>query len=555
MNDLYTLLITHGTWQLVVFLAVVLLLSWRFAPAGRQRPAALAILLTVIHEFLVYGLPDDPAHPIPAEAVFAIDLTAGAAWVISAAHLLFDIALARMRVFRPVIVRDLTIIGCVGFCAIFAAGHAGFALSGVIATSAVLTAVIGLSLQDTLGNVIGGISLQLDQSLAVGDWIRVGDLKGRVVQIGWRCTTIETNDWETILLPNSVLMRGSVVILARRAGGARLWRRAVKFNVALHATPAQIIGIVQAALATADIQQVAADPAPSCICTGIDHGSGAYSLRYWLNDPLHDDSTDSRVRSVVIASLAREGLAVTAPFTAVALHRADPMAGQDVEPAGDHEATHREALLAGIPLFAGMTTAERSFTAKSLTPWPVAAGERLIRAGDAGDNLFIIARGKFNVEISGDHQTINVARLGRGVIIGEMSLLTGTARTATVTAVTDALCYRLDHATVVTLTSERPELLEQLGRMLAERAESNQDAQRRASQHHGSNEESGHGTRLLKRMRAWLKPGKAEAVPTSAPGAAVATTMGVFSADQALEFTGKRAHAAAGNEPAQPHDS
>ncbi len=87
---------------------------------------------------------------------------------------------------------------------LFLLSHHGVNLSGIIATSAVPTTVIGFSLQDTLGNVIGGVSLQAERSIAVGDWVRIGDIEGRVRETRWRQTSIESRDWDTVVIPNGI---------------------------------------------------------------------------------------------------------------------------------------------------------------------------------------------------------------------------------------------------------------------------------------------------------------------------------------------------------------
>ncbi len=458
----------------------------------------MAALLGVAHGALVMTTTwGGPSQPPSGELVFACELSATAAWIVGVAHLAFDVVLIRLGILKPAIIRDLTILALVGIAAALGAARAGFALSGVIATSAVLTAIIGLSLQDTLGNIIGGVSLQMDQSLSVGDWIRIQDLKGRVVQIGWRCTTIETNDWETILIPNSVLMRGSVVILARRSGSAALWRRWVRFHAPISVPPATVIHLVQAALDAADIPHRAVDPSPTCICTGIDHGCASYAVRYWLTDPLHDDSTDSRTRSVVVAALARAGIPLATPIQNLNVHRTDPVVLGEEPPA---------RLLANIPLFAGLTATELELLSRHLVAWPVATGERLMRAGEPGDCLYVVARGKFSVEITDPGGLrIHVARLGRGTIAGEMSVLTGAPRNATVTALTDSLCYRLGRSAFKTLTDQRPELLEEFSFLLSERQEGNEQAQRDVRDRRLAAQDIGQGSRILQRMRDWLQ--------------------------------------------------
>src|SRR5262249_59283316 len=130
--------------------------------------------------------------------------------------LLFGVLLARIHLRAPRILRDL-LAAATSIVAILAvADRLGFPLTGVLTTSAILTAVLGFAMQDTLGNVLGGLALQLDNSIAVGDWVKVGDLRGRVAEIRWRYTAIETRNWETVIIPNGMLMKGQVVVDGRR---------------------------------------------------------------------------------------------------------------------------------------------------------------------------------------------------------------------------------------------------------------------------------------------------------------------------------------------------
>jgi small-conductance mechanosensitive channel len=96
--------------------------------------------------------------------------------------------------------------------------------SSLLTTSALITAVLAFSMQDTLGNVLSGVALQLDNSLRVGDWIKLDDLTGRVVQIHWRQTTIRTRNSEVVIVPNSQLMRGKFTVFGRADIRAWPWR-------------------------------------------------------------------------------------------------------------------------------------------------------------------------------------------------------------------------------------------------------------------------------------------------------------------------------------------
>jgi small-conductance mechanosensitive channel len=111
-------------------------------------------------------------------------------------------------------------------------------LTGIIATSAVLTAVIGLSFQDTLGNMMAGMALQLEHAVRVGDWIKIDGQEGLVKEVRWRHTAVETRNWDTIIIPNSALMKTPVTVLGRRTGQPRQHRQWVYFNVDFRFTPA-----------------------------------------------------------------------------------------------------------------------------------------------------------------------------------------------------------------------------------------------------------------------------------------------------------------------------
>src|SRR5256885_17169044 len=109
--------------------------------------------------------------------------------------------------------------------------RSGVQLSGIIATSAVVTVVLGLSLQATLGNVLGGIALQLDDSIHLGDWLQLPNgQQGKVKAIRWRHTVVETRTWYTVIVPNASLLTHTILILAPAAATPTQHRRGGSFN-------------------------------------------------------------------------------------------------------------------------------------------------------------------------------------------------------------------------------------------------------------------------------------------------------------------------------------
>ena len=133
------------------------------------------------------------------------------------------------------------------------------------------------------------------------------------MDIRWRSTSVETRNWETVVIPNSVLMKAKFSVLGKRVGQPEQWRRWVWFNVDYGIPPVRVIEIVQKAIQGADIPLVAKQPAPNCIMMDFDKSSARYAVRYWLTDLANDDPTDSAVRTHIYAALTRAGIRLPVP--------------------------------------------------------------------------------------------------------------------------------------------------------------------------------------------------------------------------------------------------
>ncbi|PYS24211.1 MAG: hypothetical protein DMF72_06700, partial [Acidobacteria bacterium] len=168
----------------------------------------------------------------------------------------FEVFLESVRLKPPRIMRDLLLALSYVVAAITILSKYTD-LTGIIATSAVLTAIIGLSFQDTLGNMMGGMALQMERAIGVGDWIRIDNQEGMVKEIRWRHTSIETRNWDTIVIPNSALMKSHVTVLGRRSGQPRQRRQWVYFNVDFRYSPTEVIDIVETALRAEPIANLA----------------------------------------------------------------------------------------------------------------------------------------------------------------------------------------------------------------------------------------------------------------------------------------------------------
>lgn len=376
-------------------------------------------------------------------------------------------ALNRIGFDTPPILRELSGALMLLVVVVLAAKREGVDVSGLITTSAVLTAVIGLSLQDTLGNVMAGLVLQSDQSLRVGDWVRVESHNGRIREMRWRYTTIQTRNGETVFMPNSRLVRGDVVVLGRVDEGPIQWRRWVYFNVDFRHPPGDVVQTVTDSLAAAPIVGVATSPTPSCVLMSFEESYGRYAVRYWLTDIQNDDPTDSLVRGRIYFALERVGIPLSIPAEARFITKETETRRARKE---RDDIARRIQALSRIEFFDALDEDDRRELADAMTRAPFAAGEIITRRGAVAHWLYLMVEGEASVRSDdGSDPRREVAQLGPGEFFGEMSLLTGAPRGATVVALTHVECFRLDKEAFQRLLSRRPELAERFATVLGER--------------------------------------------------------------------------------------
>jgi small-conductance mechanosensitive channel len=417
---------------------------------------------------------------------------------------LFRLALPFVGKQPPRIIEDLAIIVVYvgyGFAQLRAAG---VDLGSLITTSAILTAVIAFAMQDTLGNVLAGLAIQLDNSVQVGDWVKVDKLAGRVRDIRWRSTLLETRDWETVVIPNSMLMKSRVAILGRREGAPTQWRRQLEFMVDPGVPPARVIATLEDEMRELAIPNVARAPAPTVVLKGFNEGNLVYELRYFLTEILEDDSTDSMVRVHLFATLQRAGIRVAEPQRTVHAISRDEAHAATVR---RRELTRRVQTLSGVALFASLADTEKADLAEGLQYAPFARGDVITKQGNVAHWLYIISFGEAEVlyEPPNGGMPRVVGTLRAGEFFGEMALLSGDARSATVIAKTDVECYRLDRAAFQALLGARPELAEEVKRVVSSR---NTDLEhvREAAAAAGDGSREIRTPNLLGRLRRFFTP-------------------------------------------------
>ncbi len=470
MNGHYkitTLLYSEVAWLLVLALALAIALI-RFRPSERNvyLNTLWVFLLGVVGQAVAIGL--DAIVPGVAAAVNTISR------FVSAIALIRLVGFAAFRLFMPLmgrewprIVEDVVILVLYVIYGFVQLRAAGLDLSSIVTTSAILTAVLAFAMQDTLGNLLGGLAIQIDNTIQVGDWVAIDGLQGQVRDIRWRSTLIETRTWETVIIPNSQIMKGRVQILGKREGRPLQWRRSIRFMVDPRVPPARVIATVNEEMRDVPISHVARQPAPNAVLHGFVHGNLEYEQRYWLTDLMEDEMTDSMVRMHLFAALQRAGIRIAEEQRTVHGISRDEAHAEAVR---KREIDRRLEMLRGVDLFTVLSENEMTEIADRLQYAPFARGDVITKQGNVAHWLYIIMFGEAEVRFepqSGAAQLISTLRPGQ--FFGEMALLTGDTRSATVVAKTDVECYRLEGKAFQGLLLKRPEIAEGMARVIAER--------------------------------------------------------------------------------------
>jgi small-conductance mechanosensitive channel/CRP-like cAMP-binding protein len=448
------------------------LITMRFKPDLRR--SMLVTLLIVVLGLAGLGVLSR-FEPIPAHLTIAVIPREICLLIVALGNFriwiafLGNVLLARRAV--PRILGEVSMFLSLAVYALFRMDALGVNLTAITVSSTVVLGAIGFAAQATLNNLIGGISLQLDNTYRIGDWIEIEGVTGEVVSIRWRYTAIATITNVTIIIPNGELMKGKVTLLGRRGDERVGWRRPIEFGVGYEWTPGQVLAVVHSALERLEVPLVAVQPRAHCVCAGFDASAIKYVVYYWLTEIKSYLETDSRVRVHVYAALGRAGMEIPISRQDLYLHSARTMAATT----GASGQKSRVSLLRSLELFAPLTDDETHALAAQLRPAPMAPGDMITKQGEPSDSLYILARGEVAIYRDSDHRQGRklLAKLSAPAFFGEMGLLTGQARTATIIAESEVLCYRLDKRGFEAIIQARPELAEAISRTVTARQTAN----------------------------------------------------------------------------------
>lgn len=361
----------------------------------------------------------------------------------------------------PAIVQDVLVI------AIFMVVATLLLREQLLTTSAVGAVVVGFALQDTLGNLFAGLAIQIEKPFRVGHWIQVSGREGQVQEITWRATKLRTKDGEFLIVPNSVVSKDPVLNYSEPTVANSV---SVEVGVSYLTPPNEAKAAILQAVVNAPLALAA--PPPNVLVRGFGSSSVDYVAYFWVDDYGLEREARDQVRSNIWYEFRRRNIEIPYPIQVEHSREELPVRSeQDVQRAAER--------LASVELFATLPPESRHALSTAAGHRLFAAGEAIVRQGADGDSMFVVLTGRVRVVLEPSGQELAV--IAAGGFFGEMSMLTGEPRTATVRAVEDALVLEITAAHFRELAAGNPALLDHISTVVSSRRTGLDDAKAAAA--------------------------------------------------------------------------
>jgi small-conductance mechanosensitive channel/CRP-like cAMP-binding protein len=347
---------------------------------------------------------------------------------------------------------------------------AGLSVTGIVTASGATAIVLGIALQAVIQDLFSGLAINFEGSYGIGDWLTIFSehaepLYGRVTHISWRSTYLTLNDGTQVMVPNHTVTANPVMNHSRPLEPKR-----ISVEICLDnriPTDRAVDLLLGEAFKATRVKGVSRSPEPSVLIGRMDADAVYYDVRFYYRP---DEIEPSRARSAVltpILDVVQKG-ELPRPVTQVELSKPPDL----VFTFGEEE---QRDWIKQAPLFESSLGPEHvDILIKSSHPVEVPKGSVLMKQGDTGSSMFIIMEGAASVTIetdTGRSHEVNI--LAAGDVVGEMSLLTGVPRNATVSALTRVRVLEITKDAIATVLERSPGLAERFSKVLAERQQRN----------------------------------------------------------------------------------
>jgi small-conductance mechanosensitive channel/CRP-like cAMP-binding protein len=397
-------LVTHG-------------FAWYFAQAGTLDEARFAQLNTLEELFLAFAL------------------------INAAVALLLNPWFSQRAPDRaPAIVQDAIVVSLFAIVAAFGLGEQAWI------TSTAVAALVGFALQEQLSNAFAGLAIQVEKPFRVGHWIKVGDFEGRVAEVTWRATKMRTKAGNMVILPNNIVARDPVHNYSEPADPTRSF---IDVGIGYEVPPGQVRDALLTALR--QVPGILTLPAPDINLRDFGASAIIYRVHFWLDDMEMDEDATAAVRTAVYYELGRRNIEIPWPIQIEYSREEAPKDTPELR-------RGFAQTVAAVPVFAPLGADAHQAIAATARLQSYGHDEVIVREGEAGDSMFLVRRGEVRVTVGEDRREVAVTKAGG--YFGEMSLLTGTPRSATVIARGDVDLLEIDADAFGAWVRTHPEAIE-----------------------------------------------------------------------------------------------
>ena len=346
----------------------------------------------------------------------------------------------------------------IAFFLIFQVQFPGVPLTGIFTGSTILGIVVGLALQDTLGNLFAGLALQADQPFVVGDVIMIpGRGEGVVETVSWRGVKIRTFQNKLLVISNAVLGKETIEVAPK----GNLNAKAVFFNSMYSKSPAFTIQVVRDAVR--QVENVSPKIRPVVRIRNLGDNGIDWEVKYWLEDYTKQHDTDALIRQRIWYVFQREKIEFAYPTRTIHVEPkpVEIAPAEIVDTISEH--------LNQVTIFAPLSEDEIDRLANASTSRVYAPGEAIVRIGQEGGSMYVIIRGSVKVQIPEKSYQKTINTLGTNDFFGEMSLLTGEPRSANVIAEVESEVLRIDKNGLKPIFESNPVLVQSIVELVEER--------------------------------------------------------------------------------------
>lgn len=350
-------------------------------------------------------------------------------------------------------------------------------LTGVWATSGVMALILGFALRNMILDLFTGLAVNIEMPYKIGDWIEINtnnpkpDINGEVIDINWRATRLRDEEKKVVIIPNS-LMSSYIVTNYSQPRKSIRFETVVRLDSTVPVLKAKRI-ILAAVKEILSEKGFFTNPEPNVIANETNEYGIEYKIRYWIEPwkGIYPASARDVVNSSILKYLSFSGLKPSFPNENVYYAKSK----NNLLEKGSLD--YKRKLLKQVNLFNSLEEEEITELAGKINEKTYSKGENLITSGEEGKSMFILYEGLLdvivNVDSGGSHK---VGEIYPGQFFGEMSLLTGEPRSATINAATDIVAFEITREHVEELFKKRPTIMEDISKVVALRTRENTEA-------------------------------------------------------------------------------